>query len=94
MPNPRLLRDIAGKLRLQATELELQAEEMEENVGKDALEAMERSCQGKRRYATAEGAGQAAADRGVPNLRVYQCAFCHDFHLSKTLLKDFADRNG
>jgi hypothetical protein len=94
VPNPRMLRDIAGKLRLSATELEIQAEEIEESTGKDALAVMERSCQGKRAYATAEGAGQAAADRGVPNLRVYKCTFCQEYHLSKSALGQFAERNG
>lgn len=92
----RKLREIAGKLRSAATELDELAEEHESQAGKDALQVMERSCQDKRRYSTPEAAGQAAQDRKdageTAELRVYQCTFCHDFHLTKSGLGDFASR--
>lgn len=92
----RKLREIAGKLRSAATELDEVAEDMETVAGKEALQIMERSCQGKRRYDSPEGAGQAASDRKesgeTAELRVYACTFCQGFHLTKSGLGDFTGR--
>lgn len=94
----RKLREIAGKLRSAATELDVVAEEMETQAGKDALAVMERSCQGKRRYSSPEAAGQAAQDRKDAGegaeLRVYACTFCGDFHLSSQKFATFSRRHG
>lgn len=83
------LRDIAGKLRGIANDLDDIAEDDESDRAKQALEIMERSCQSKRAYSTPEAAGQAAGDRGVEGLRVYKCAFCHEYHLTKRTLEEF-----
>ena len=83
------LRDIAGKLRQIANDIDDQAEEDESDLGKRALEVMERSCQQKRAYSTPEAAGQAAADREQEGLRVYLCTFCKQFHLTKRKLEEF-----
>ena len=90
MINPR---DIAGRLRQLANDLDDLAEEQESDLGRRALEVMDRSCQQKRSYTTAEAAGQAAADRVAAgeqhDLRVYQCFFCKGFHLTKRKLEEF-----
>jgi len=55
----------------------------------DQTTAMERSCLGKRAYPTPERAGQAAAGRGVDGLRIYQCSFCNQYHLTSRTLAAF-----
>lgn len=90
------LRDIAGKVRQIANDIDDLAEEHDGDAGAQALEAMRRSCQTKRAYSSAEAAGQAAADRkrdgAEEDLRVYQCPFCKEFHLTKSKLEDFQQR--
>lgn len=84
--------EIAARLRGLAHEVEAAFDH-----GEDAQVAMERSCQSKRRYKSAEGAGQAAVSaqaRGESGLRVYQCPFCQSFHLTKGDLAGFAERHG
>jgi hypothetical protein len=91
------LRDIAGKLRSIANEVDDLAEGEEESLAQDALQVMLRSCQEKRSYSTPEAAGQAAADRksqGETNeLRVYLCHFCKGYHLTKRSLEQFDKKN-
>jgi hypothetical protein len=59
-------------------------------------EVIERSCTSKARYGSPAAAGRAAQrarnERGVTGLRVYPCAFCHGFHLTKESLEAFAVR--
>jgi hypothetical protein len=90
-----LLKRVARVLRQAAEDFNAIAGEVERQVGAngiDARAAMERSCQGKRAYATAERAGAAAESRNVPGLRVYECPFCRQFHLTSRTLDAFAAR--
>lgn len=52
--------------------------------------AVERMCRSKKAYTTADAAGNAAANRGVPGLRIYQCPLCQAFHLTSRALDAFA----
>ena len=89
---PEQMRMKAMLLRAQADELDADAAKVE-SVGDDALERMRKSCQGKKRYATVEAAGSAAAARQKFEdhpLRIYECGFCRQFHLTKAPLDRFA----
>lgn len=77
------LREIAGKIRSIANDLDDIAEGEENTRAQEALRIMERSCQSKRSYDSPEAAGQAAKDREVEGLRVYKCYFCGGYHLTK-----------
>lgn len=83
------LRDIAGKLHQIANDIYDVAEGEEDSRAQEALRIMERSCQSKRSYDTAEAAGQAAKDREVEGLRIYKCTFCEGYHLTKLKMETF-----
>lgn len=80
----------AGLLRSRAVQLEAEAD-IQDAHGLDGLEAMRKSCLSKRRYATPERAGQAAAARKESHLRVYPCPFCRGFHLTRQAIEAFAE---
>jgi hypothetical protein len=50
----------------------------------------ERMCRSKKAYTSAEAAGNAAASRGVPGLRIYECPLCKAFHLTSRAMDAFA----
>lgn len=81
----------AGELRARAARLEHEAD-VQDTLGLDGLDAMRRSCQSKRRYATPERAGQAAAARKESHLRAYACFFCDGYHLTRQLVETFAEK--
>lgn len=51
---------------------------------------LNQACQGKKRYRGLEAAGKAAAtaraNGSTDELRIYSCAFCDAYHLTKTPL--------
>jgi len=51
---------------------------------------IQRSCRSKKAYSTATAAGAAAASRGVPGLRIYECPLCKAFHLTSRAMEAFA----
>lgn len=86
----------ATKLEEQAAVVRAQASGLRKLAFEQSPEASEevrqRSCQGKARYKTAAGAGEAAkvfkARRG-DDLRIYACEFCQGFHFTKKTLEQF-----
>jgi hypothetical protein len=62
----------------------------------DPEQDFQRSCASKKAYQTPADAGNAAAARvrkgGPKDMRIYQCAFCQMYHLTKTELANFAQR--
>lgn len=84
--------EVAAALRLQARELQVEAFKFDPEAER---EERIRSCQGKKKYRSAEAAGQAASsigERRDVNLRIYSCGFCDGFHFTKSDLAQYATR--
>lgn len=90
-PAQELMLKAAKALRQSSDDLRELAGLLEDSVnGRADSYALERSCKGKKAYPTAERAGQAAASRPGVELRIYECEFCKEFHLTSKTMEEFA----
>lgn len=82
-------RVVAGLRQLQLDTGEL-ANMLEARIGGEPPpDDIDRMCMGKKAYLTAERAGSAAKSRGVDGLRIYQCPYCGQFHLTSRTIAAF-----
>lgn len=87
-----------GDLFLALDKLQKHIDEVKElfraRGGPDVHELIDRACAGKKRYTNPEAAGQgalSAKEKGsTDELRIYSCAFCGGYHLTKTTLERLA----